>query len=70
MSDKKTILVLADHPLAPSGVGTQTRNFIETLIVTGKYRFICFGGAIKHPNYEPQYITDDRWGEKDWVVYL
>ena len=69
MSEKKTILVLADHPLAPSGVGTQTRNFIETLIVTGKYRFVCFGGAIKHPNYEPQFITDDRWGEKDWVVY-
>ena len=69
MSEKKTILVLADHPLAPSGVGTQTRNFIETLILTGKYRFICFGGAIKHPNYDPQYITDDRWGEKDWVVY-
>ena len=69
MSEKKTILVISDHPLAPSGVGHQTRNFIETLIVTGKYRFICFGGAIKHPSYEPQYITDDRWGEKDWVVH-
>jgi len=69
MSEKKTILVLSDHPLAPSGVGTQTKNFIETLILTGKYRFICFGGAIKHPSYEPQYITDDRWGEHDWVVY-
>jgi glycosyltransferase involved in cell wall biosynthesis len=69
MSEKKTILVLSDHPLAPSGVGTQTKNFIETLITTGKYRFICFGGAIKHQNYEPQYITDPRWGEKDWVVY-
>tara|TARA_R100000951_G_scaffold8773_1_gene7945 strand:- start:20003 stop:21271 length:1269 start_codon:yes stop_codon:yes gene_type:complete len=69
MSEKKTILVLSDHPLAPSGVGTQTKNFIETLITTGKYRFICFGGAIKHQNYEPQYITDSRWGEKDWVVY-
>ncbi len=69
MSEKKTILVLADHPLAPSGVGHQTRNFIETLIVTGKYRFVCFGGAVKHPSYEPQYITDDRWGEHDWVVH-
>jgi len=69
MSEKKTILVLSDHPLAPSGVGTQTKNFIETLITTGKYRFICFGGAIKHQNYEPQYITDPRWGDKDWVVY-
>jgi glycosyltransferase involved in cell wall biosynthesis len=69
MSEKKTILVLSDHPMAPSGVGTQTKNFIETLVVTGKYRFICLGGAIKHPNYDPQYITDDRWDEGDWVVY-
>jgi len=69
MNKKKTILVLADHPMAPSGVGTQTKNFIETLILTGKYRFICFGGAIKHPSYEPQFISDERWGEKDWVVY-
>ena len=69
MSEKKTILVISDHPLAPSGVGIQTRNFIETLIVTGKYRFICLGGAVKHPNYDPQYITDDRWDEKDWVVH-
>ena len=36
MSEKKTILVISDHPLAPSGVGIQTKNFIETLIKTGK----------------------------------
>ena len=68
MSEKKTILVISDHPLAPSGVGTQTKYFIETLILTGKYRFICLGGAVKHPNYEQQYVTDDRWEDGDWVV--
>ena len=69
MSEKKTILVISDHPLAPSGVGIQTRNFIETLIQTGKYKFICLGGAMKHPSYDPQTITDERWEDGDWIVY-
>ena len=69
MSEKKTILVISDHPLAPSGVGIQTKYFIETLILTGKYRFICLGGAVKHPNYDPQHITDERWEDGDWVVH-
>ena len=38
MSDKKTILVLADDIRTPSGVGTQTRYFVETMIKTGRYR--------------------------------
>ena len=29
---KKKILVLSDHPLSPSGVGTQTKYFIEALL--------------------------------------
>ena len=36
MKEKKKILVIADHPLAPSGVGTQTRYVIDALIRTGK----------------------------------
>ena len=67
--EKKKILVISDHPLAPSGVGTQTKYVVETLLKTGKYQFICLGGAVKHQNYEPQVIQDSRWGEKDWVVY-
>ena len=39
MSDKKTILVLSDHPLSPSGVGIQTKYMIEAMLKTGKYRF-------------------------------
>ena len=63
---KKTILVLADHPLSPSGVGTQTKYMIEALLKTGRYRFICLGGAMQHQNYEEQRI--DPYGE-DWIVY-
>ena len=69
MSEKKKILVISDHPMAPSGVGIQTRYFIDTLIRTGRYKFVCLGGAIKHPDYNPQTITDPAWGPEDWVVY-
>ena len=66
MTEKIKIFVLSDHPLSPSGVGTQTRYMIEAMLQTGKYQFICFGGAIKHHNYSP--IKVDPWGE-DWIVY-
>jgi len=62
---KKKILVLSDHPLSPSGVGTQTRYFIEGLLKTGRYQFICLGGAMKHADYSP--ISVDPWGE-DWRI--
>mgnify|MGYP003112338792 CR=1 FL=1 len=51
MDKKIKVLVLADHPLSPSGVGTQTKNMIIGLLETGKYEFLCLGGAIKHDNY-------------------
>jgi len=66
MTEKKKILVLSDHPLSPSGVGTQTRYFIEALLNTGRYSFICLGGAMKHKDYRPQKI--DPWGE-DWRIF-
>ena len=66
MTEKKKVLVIADHPLAPSGVGTQTRYVIETLLKTGRYKFICLGGAVKHKDYNPQKI--EGW-EDDWIVY-
>ena len=69
MSEKKTILVLSDHPMAPSGVGTQTKYVMSTLLRTGKYKVVCLGGAVKHPNYDPQVITDPDWDEGDFVVY-
>ena len=32
MTDKKKILIISDHPLAPSGVGSQTKYVIEALL--------------------------------------
>tara|TARA_R100000008_G_scaffold86375_2_gene79226 strand:+ start:7305 stop:8576 length:1272 start_codon:yes stop_codon:yes gene_type:complete len=65
--DKKTlILTLSDHPLSPSGVGTQTRFMIEGLLDTGKYKVISLGGAIRHENHNPVYT--EEYGE-DWIIY-
>ena len=65
MTEKIKVFIIADHPMAPSGVGTQTRYVIETLLKTGRYKFICFGGAVKHKDYTPQKIEGF---EDDWVV--
>jgi len=58
-NQKKTILFLSDHPLSTSGVGTQARWLISGLINTGKYSFKCFGGAIRHDNYETVVVNPD-----------
>jgi glycosyltransferase involved in cell wall biosynthesis len=62
---KKKILVLSDHPLSPSGVGTQTKYMIEALLKTGRYQFVCLGGAVKHNDYNPVKVSP--WGE-DWII--
>ena len=64
--NKKTIMVISDHPLSPSGVGTQTKYFIEAMLKTGKYRFVCLAGAIKHQDYTPSRV--DPW-DNDFIVY-
>ena len=61
MSDKIKIFTISDHPLSPSGVGTQTKYMIEGMLKTGKYQFVSFGGAIKHPKHEPQ--RTEQWGK-------
>ena len=63
---KKKILVLSDHPMSPSGVGTQTKYFVEALLKTGRYKFVCFGGAIQHANYQPMKTAE--W-EDDLIIY-
>ena len=66
MSDKKIkVLTLSDHPLLPSGVGTQTKFVIEALLKTGRYQIISLGGAISHPNYQP--MKTDQYGD-DWII--
>ena len=56
---KKTILLLSDHPLSTSGVGTQARWLIHGLIATGKYKFKCFGGAVRHEDYRTVVVNED-----------
>tara|TARA_R110000796_G_scaffold54835_2_gene128099 strand:+ start:3255 stop:4520 length:1266 start_codon:yes stop_codon:yes gene_type:complete len=66
MSEKKKIFVISDHPMAPSGVGSQTKYFIDALLETGRYKFVCLGGAIKHADYTPQKV--EEWGE-DFIIH-
>ena len=66
MNKKIKILTLSDHPLSPSVGGTQTRYIIEGMLKTGRYQFVCLGGAMKHHDYTPQKV--DPWGE-DWIIY-
>lgn len=66
MTEKIKILTLGDHPLAPSGVGIQTRLFIEGLLNTGKYEFISLAGAHKHEDYTP--MQTEQFGD-DWRLY-
>ena len=66
MTEKKKIFVIADHPFAPSGVGTQTRYVIEALLGTGRYKVVCFGGAVKHQDYRPQ--KTEQWGD-DFIIH-
>ena len=65
MSEKIKVLVISDHPMAPSGVGTQTKYIINALINTGRYKFFCLGGAVTHPDYQPQKI--EGFGD-DWII--
>lgn len=66
---RKKILWLSDHPLVPSGVGIQAKYTISGLLKTGKYSFTCLGGAIKHPDYTPQQVSPDEFGEGNWVIH-
>ena len=67
MSDKKIkILTLSDHPLSPSGVGTQTKYILEHLLKTGKYSICSVAGAVKHENYQPQRTKE--WGDT-WTIF-
>lgn len=59
MTQKKKVLMLCDHPLSTSGVGTQSRWLINGLVETGKYSFRVFGGAIKHSDYNVVTVNPD-----------
>jgi len=66
MENKKIkVLTLSDHPLSPSGVGTQTRYVCESLLESDRFSIISLGGAIKHNDYTPKAV--EPYGE-DWKV--
>jgi glycosyltransferase involved in cell wall biosynthesis len=64
-NEKIKVLTLSDHPLSPSGVGTQTKYVIEALLKTGKFQVLSLGGAIKHRDYGAKLV--DPYGE-DWKI--
>ncbi len=66
MSEKIKLFTISDHPLSPSGVGTQTRYIIEGMLKTGKYEVTSFGGAIKHNDYSP--MKTEQWGDA-WQIW-
>lgn len=70
-------MTISDHPLLPSGVGTQTKYMIEALLKSGKFEVFSLGGAITHPNYNLMKKEDfwhilpvDGYGDKQRVLGL
>ena len=49
---KYKILMLSDHALSTSGVGTQSRHLINGLLNKGCWSIRQFGAAMKHDNYD------------------
>ena len=65
MTKKIKILTMGDHPLSPSGVGTQTKYICEALLNSNKFSIISLGGAIKHNDYKQ--VKVDPYGD-DWRI--
>ena len=56
---KYKVLVLSDHALSTSGVGTQTRHLIEGLLKKECWSFRQFGAALKHEDYRTIVVNED-----------
>ncbi len=56
---KYKVLVLSDHALSTSGVGTQTKHLIEGLLKKNAWSFRQFGAALKHQDYRTVVVNDD-----------
>ena len=65
MTKKIKVLTLGDHPLSPSGVGSQTKYVMEALLNSGKFEILSLGGAIKHRDYNP--VEVQPYG-KEWRI--
>lgn len=56
---KKKVLILSDHALSTSGVGTQTRHLVNGLLQKGGWTFRQFGAAVKHTDYRTVVVNED-----------
>ena len=56
---KYKILMLSDHALSTSGVGTQSRHLINGLLQKDTWTIRQFGAAMKHENYDVLRVTED-----------
>lgn len=56
---KYKVLMLSDHALSTSGVGTQSRHLINGLLKKNTWSFRQFGAAMKHDSYDTIKINDD-----------
>ena len=65
MSKKIKVLTLGDHPLSPSGVGTQTKYICRALLDSGNFEIFSLGGAIKHMKYD--LVSVSPYGN-DWRI--
>lgn len=62
MADKKyKIVTISDHPLAKSGVATQSHYIIDFLVKSGNFQVLSIAGAMKHASYAPQKF--EGWGD-------
>jgi len=59
MNNKYKVLVLSDHALSTSGVGTQTRHLLNGMIQKGCWSFRQFGAAMKHSDYRTIMVNED-----------
>jgi len=56
---KFKILMLSDHALSTSGVGTQSRHLIQGLLTKDCWSVRQFGAAMKHQDYRTVHVNDD-----------
>ena len=57
--EKKKILLLSDHALSTSGVGTQSRHLMEGLVDKGCWSVRQLGAAMKHQTYDVIQLSED-----------
>ena len=63
---KIKVLTIGDHPLAPTGVGIQSKYMIQALLDSGKFSVVSLAGAVKNPIKTPH--QSEEYGE-DWKIF-